>query len=261
MMGCMPLDFDRYRAELVTQAELLRGHVEGADPARRVPSCPDWTLGQLLRHVGAGVEWAAEIVRTRATGPLPDDALRLLDGYQSHAPEPLAAEVVAGARALAEALGESGPDADMWTAVPGETPRFWARRFTHELLVHRADAALAADVEYTAAADVARDALDEWMELHTLPMMFDFQPRLRDLLGPDRTLHFHATDVGDAEWVVDLTGEVITWRRAHEKSTVAARGPLTDLLLVVYGRRSVDVLDVVGDRALLDFWLDRVSFG
>jgi hypothetical protein len=84
------------------------------------------------------------------------------------------------------------------------------------------------------------------------------------LLGPGRTLHFHATDTppeAAAEWVVDLTGEVITWRRAHEKAAVAARGPLTDLLLVLYRRRPAAAVEVLGDAGLLDLWLDRAKFG
>ena len=53
-------------------------------------------------------------------------------------------------------------------------------------------------------------------------------------------LHFHATDTepqAAAEWVVDLTGDAITWRRAHEKAAVVVRAPLTDLLLLIYKRR------------------------
>ncbi|MET1073740.1 MAG: hypothetical protein ABWY11_13935, partial [Umezawaea sp.] len=77
------------------------------------------------------------------------------------------------------------------------------------------------------------------------------------------TLHLHATDVDDAEWVVDLTGEVIRWRRAHEKAAVAVRGPLVELLLVLYGRRSAGsgTVEVLGDGELLDFFLKRVTFG
>ncbi|WP_079038744.1 hypothetical protein [Streptomyces sp. NBRC 110028] len=89
---------------------------------------------------------------------------------------------------------------------------------------------------------------------------------MRELLGPGRTLHFHATDTAPeahAEWVVDLTGEVIAWRRAHEKAAVAVRGPLTELLLLVYKRRPAHggTVEVLGDAKLLDFWLERVSFG
>ena len=68
-------------------------------------------------------------------------------------------------------------------------------------------------------------------------MMFDFKPDLRELLGPGHTIHLHATDTADAEWVVDLTGDVITWRPSHEKSAVAWRGPVTELLLGLYRRR------------------------
>ena len=87
-----------------------------------------------------------------------------------------------------------------------------------------------------------------------------------DVLGPGRTLHFHATDTAPgaaAEWVVDLTGEAITWRRTHEKAAVAVRGPLTGLLLVLYRRRPArgEGVEILGDAELLDFWLERVGFG
>ena len=89
---------------------------------------------------------------------------------------------------------------------------------------------------------------------------------MRELLGPGRTLHFHATDTAPetaAEWVIDLTGDAIAWRRAHEKSAVAVRGPLTGLLLIIYKRRPArsEGVEILGDAQLLDFWLERISFG
>jgi len=135
-----------------------------------------------------------------------------------------------------------------------------------QLVRHRADATLALGQPYTLERAVAIDAIDEWMELGSLPMHFDVHPWMRELLGRDRTLHFHATDTdaGDAaEWVADLTGDVLAWRRAHEKCAVAVRGPVVELLLVVYRRRSPGdgTVEVLGDAKLLDFWLERVSFG
>ena len=85
------------------------------------------------------------------------------------------------------------------------------------------------------------------------------------MLGPGRTIHLHATDADmdtSAEWLVDLTGDTIAWRRVHEKAAVAVRGPLTELLLLVYGRRpAAEDLEILGDRDLFDFWLARTSFG
>jgi hypothetical protein len=135
---------------------------------------------------------------------------------------------------------------------------------THEVTVHRADATLAAGLPYEVAPEVAADAVDEWLEIvewaqRTLP-----DDEVHGLRGPLRTIHLHATDTAPelhAEWVLDLTGDVITWRRAHEKSAVAVRGPITELLLLIYRRRSPDGLDVLGDAELLSFWLERVAFG
>ena len=66
------LPYERLCAEIATQAELLAGTTAGADLTRAVPSCPGWNVAQLLRHLGGGLRWAEEIVRTRPPGP-PDD--------------------------------------------------------------------------------------------------------------------------------------------------------------------------------------------
>jgi uncharacterized protein (TIGR03083 family) len=252
------MDYDRHCAEIVAQTRLLVAGVEGADLRAAVPSCPDWTLGMLLRHIGGGHRWAEEIVRTRATGFLPDDQLRKLDGDDS---APIPAEwFVDGAVRFAETLREAGPDTKVWTPLDLEgTTSFWARRFAYETLVHRTDATLAAGTEFAVDKDVAVGAIDEWMELDALPKHFEYHPEKRDLLGPGRTLAFEAAD---AAWFVDLTGDVITSRRAKEKAAVTVRASLTDLLLVLYRRRSVDGggVKITGDRELLDFWLGHVGF-
>lgn len=261
-----PLSYERHCAEIVGQTDLLRSRIEHADLTVPVPSCPGWNAGQLLRHLGGGHRWCEAIVRTRAAEPLPDDHFRDLSGFTHEDPAVLGPWLTEGAARLADTLRAAGPDARVWTPVPGETASFFARRFAHETVVHRADATLALGAGFAVVEDVARDALDEWMELGSLPQMFEHHPAKRELLGPGRTLHLHATDTAPesaAEWLVDLTGDTLAWRRAHEKAAVALRGPLTDLLLVVYGRRSArsEGLEILGDAELLDFWLERVGFG
>src|ERR1700691_3662464 len=64
------LSYDRYCAEILAQAELLTSVVQGADMTSPVPSCPDWNVGQLLRHLGGVHRWAATIVRTQTTEPV-----------------------------------------------------------------------------------------------------------------------------------------------------------------------------------------------
>jgi uncharacterized protein (TIGR03083 family) len=262
----VPLDHDRLIAVVTDQTELLRDVVRVADPATPVPTCPGWTIGALVRHLAGGQRWAAELVATRATAPPDDASFRDVARAGEQSPAELDTQLAESSAALAAALGDAGPDARLWTPLGHGTAAFFARRFAHETAVHRADATLAAGLPWTLDPEIAVDALDEWLELASLPQMLDLFPGRRALLGPGRTVHLHATDTPpglDAEWVVDLTGAVPTWRRAHEKSAVAVRAPLADLVLVVYGRRHVDdaAAQVFGDRELLDTWLAATPFG
>jgi len=263
-----PLSYNRLCDEIAAQTDALRSHIRGADMTAPVPTCPDWNLGQLLRHLGGAQRSAERIVRTRATEPPSGEAWRDVSGNTDEDAAVLDAWLAEGAAQLADTLRDAGPTAKVWTPVPGgaQTAVFHARRITHETLIHRSDAAIAVGAEFLVDDEVAIDAVDEWMMLGSLPMHFEVHPWMRELLGPGRTLHFHATDTAPelaAEWLIDLTGDVIVWRRAHEKATVAVRAPLTDLLLVIYRRLPVlgEGIDIFGDEQLLDFWLERVSFG
>jgi mycothiol maleylpyruvate isomerase-like protein len=55
---------DVHAAAFVEENELFAALAASADLATPVPTCPEWTLKQLFRHVGRGDRWAATIVRT-----------------------------------------------------------------------------------------------------------------------------------------------------------------------------------------------------
>ena len=261
------LSYERCCSEIAAQTDQLRACIEGADLTVAVPSCPGWNVGQLLRHLGRVQRWAAGVVRTRAAGPVSEPAdARDLSASAHEDPAVVGPWLAEGAAELAAALRAATADTPLWTPVPGGTASFYARRFTHETALHRADATLALGERYQLDTEVAIDGIDEWMQLGSLPMHFEVHPQMRELLGAGRTVHLHATDTAPeaaAEWLVDLTGDAITWRRGHEKAAVAVRGPVTGLLLVIYKRRpprNPDI-EIIGDEKLLDFWLERVSFG
>ena len=256
----MTLDFERHCAEIVTQTSLLIGHLDGADLTVPVPTCPGWNVSQLARHIDGGQRWAREIVATRASEPPSDVALRDLSGATNDDQLTLSTSLTEAAAALAATLMEAGPDAQMWCPVGDGGSAFYARRFTHETALHRADAALALGVGYTLDPHVAADGIDEWMELGCLPFHFEVHPWMRELLAPGRRIGLHATDT-DAHWLLDLTGDVIAWWRADEPAAADIRAPVTDLLLTIYRRRPAAGLDIIGDAKLVDFWLERVAFG
>ncbi|OEV06025.1 maleylpyruvate isomerase N-terminal domain-containing protein [Streptomyces oceani] len=300
------LQHERYCAEIVEQTRLLRHALAGNDLTVTVPSCPDWTLGHLAVHVGGAHRWSAEIVRSRAEEDVPDAAVPLLtgpgpDGFRmlrtdsarDSAPEAdpatsqrpaeaaeeelvdaaaldpaaLDAWLAEGAERLADALREAGPETRVWTWAPEQRAGFWARRMTHETVIHRADACLATATAYAVAPEVAADCVDEWLDLVCSAEAQEDDPELRELRErAGDSLHLHATDADEAvraEWLIELEPTGPRWHRTHGTATVALRGPLTEVLRVFYRRLPADSerVEVLGDAGLLDFWLARTSFG
>lgn len=228
------------------------GLVANADLDAPVPSCPEWDLGKLTRHAGSVHRWVAHIITTGAherIGP------RDVDLGLPEARTGLPAWLAAGAAPLRAALA-TDPATTVWTWADGGTVGWWARRMLHETTVHRADAQLALGLEPEIDHAVAADGVEEF--LANLPAF-----ALDNIkgLGAGDSLHFHATD-GPGEWTVHLTGDGFTWAAEHGKATVAIRGPLADLLLLLYGRRrahDTDRFETFGDLAVADRWFAATS--
>jgi uncharacterized protein (TIGR03083 family) len=64
---------DAVGREIAAFADLVRG----ADLAQPVPTCPGWTLADLVRHTGRVHRWATHIVRERATAYVPIARVRV----------------------------------------------------------------------------------------------------------------------------------------------------------------------------------------
>ncbi|GAA3882969.1 maleylpyruvate isomerase family mycothiol-dependent enzyme [Saccharothrix violaceirubra] len=233
-----PFGYEDRCAEIVRQTDLLTAAVSGADAGTPVPTCPGWTLGRLLGHVGSAHRWAEEVVRTRADRRVPG----------ADADEGDAAWLVDGAARLARTLRTSGPDVPVWT--PGPPPHrtsFWARRMMHETALHRYDATVAVGGDYALAHVVAADAVDEWIGFSRSAHSRSRSPALAALR--DGVIRLEDTEE-PVEWLVQ------TGRRPDASVTV--RGTTTDLALALYGRPAD--LDFVGDAALFHEWQDASAF-
>ncbi|MEV3971939.1 maleylpyruvate isomerase family mycothiol-dependent enzyme [Streptomyces sp. NPDC050698] len=262
------LPHDRYCDEIAHQVRQLRSVVtSGADLSATVPTCPDWSLEDLVRHLGGALRWVELLVRTRAQEEVPAERVPAVDGPGTRGDAAaLDAWLAEAGEQVVATLREAGPDTTVWGWAGVLTTGFWARRMTHEITVHRADATLAAALPYEVAPEVAVDAIDEWLQIVQYVQRTQPHDAAAELRGPGRSIHLHATgaDPGlGAEWLIELTGDGVTWRRGHEKATVALRGPLTAVLLAFYRRLPLDApeLEVLGERELLDFWLRRATFG
>jgi uncharacterized protein (TIGR03083 family) len=259
-----PLPSDRYLDSLTTQSAKLAEALAGADLEVQVPTCPDWTLRQLVEHLGRAHRWAAGIVSRRLTTQ-PD-----LDTLGDSEPAPADAEgmrtwFVAGAGELVEAIRSVGPEAPVWSWTDDHSAGFWARRMAHETAVHRADVELALHREFTLDADLAADAISEWLSVLSRPQALQYRPELAALRGDGQILHLHATDpgLGEAgEWIVRRTPSGPVWEHGHAKGDVAVRGAVVDLLLVMTRRVALSEAPITmfGDAGLLEHWLEHTRF-
>lgn len=251
---------DRFFTELRACTAELAQIIDG-DLERPVPTCPGWTFRQLATHLGRGHRWAAQIVATRATAPIP--LREVADGKLPEDPAQHAPWLNAGAVQVIDAVTAAGSD-PVWTFNGLRPATFWARRRAHEAAVHLADAQLAAGRAVNLAPDDAADGIDEWLALIAAGTEGTTDPA-RELCGEGQSLHFHATDPGlsgTGEWLVTRTPSGMTVQHGHGHADVAVRGPAASLLLVLTRRLppSAPVIEVLGQQPLLTHWLQHTPF-
>ncbi|KJK56449.1 maleylpyruvate isomerase family mycothiol-dependent enzyme [Saccharothrix sp. ST-888] len=250
-----------HRAAVAAESARFVSAAKGADLAAPVPSCPGWTLADLVKHAGSVQRWFAVLLRQRIQErPLSRDVdLRLpehQDGYVDW--------LAASAAEAAEVFATTDSDAPMWAWGADQHAGFWIRRMLFETLVHRVDAELALGADPVIDRALAVDGVDEF--LVNLPYAAPFAPKTALLRGTDRTVRFSCTD-GDGDWLVRLRpdgfGPEANGPEAKElPADATVRGAAADLLLLVYGRldRTADRFELLGDQELLAHWFANSEF-
>lgn len=244
------LDLDAYLGSLRGSAAALADAIETATAATPVPSCSEWTLTDLVGHLGIHHRWVlANLDRS------PDDGMAPFDEIEGPPAWDRTADWIReGVEALAQRLAAVGLDTPCWTWTTDPVSGFWARRTTHETEIHGWDGTNAAGAALAIDPVLASDGIDEWLTLAaTMP---------RDLGGVGETMHVHCTDVA-GEWLVRLTAEGIEVTRVHAKGDVAVRGPAADVFLLLTRRSSIgssSQVALIGDESVFRSWYDHAKF-
>ncbi|MBS43290.1 MAG: hypothetical protein CMH83_09045 [Nocardioides sp.] len=233
---------DTHLAALAEATTHLTGHVAALDPAAPVPTCPGWTVRDLVAHQGAVHRWAEAALRgvDLDWGPLEAEAADLPDGAA------LAGWLTDGVESLVATIAATPDDAEGVTFLKDapSLPRFWARRQAHETTVHAVDALAAAlgrlprTEETWVEHDLALDGIDE--------LVLGFVPRRKmTLRSPEPvTLVIHPTDA-DVAWTVHVTDEPAVSTRHDGPAAVAdavadadhaVTGTATELYLALWHR-------------------------
>lgn len=207
---------------LRTQTEGFAGLIDGADLDAPVPSCPGWSVLELVTHLGGVHQWAAHCVLEGNPSFRPDaaehDGPALTSWYRHHALR------------LVEVLAATPADAPTWTFDDRDaTALFWRRRQVHETLMHARDAAEALGRGWHVEPWLAWDGV-----LEVRDVMYPRQVRLGRVEPLPACLRMVATDVaGDVTF--------------GEGDSVTVRGRAEVLLRLLWHRADPDA-EVIDPR-------------
>jgi uncharacterized protein (TIGR03083 family) len=213
--------------------------------AAPVPTCPGWTVRELVAHQGMVHRWAAANLRGESSDP------DLLERAGLADPDPL------------EWLADGAIDlVTSWTQAPKDVrtvvflkdapgpKEFWARRQCHETTIHAVDA-LAASLgrapradEVWVDADLAADGIDE--------LLCGFLTRSKSRLRTESPgLLVVAPDDRDEWWEVRLSRDpAVSCRRtgaAPADADWTLTGPAVELYLRLWNR-GADAVTIAGWR-------------
>lgn len=238
----------RYLACLQHDAARLRLVAEGHLDLK-VPSCPDWTVAELVTHVAEAYQHKIQCIRLQAfPRPWPPD-------FSGEEP------VALFDRSLAELLAEfdkHGPDAPAKTWYdPDQSVGFWIRRMAQETVIHRIDGELAVGEVTAIPADLALDGIDEvlgiflgWDSIDTIQREGrEPWPLLADTDGAVVVVRADADHAWSARFTPDGVQVSVG---ASEEPAATLNGDPVDLLLWLWRRADIDKLTAEGDLTQVD---------
>jgi uncharacterized protein (TIGR03083 family) len=218
----------------------------GGNPEAKVPTCPDWTLADLVEHVSMVYLHKVETMRHNAVpSPWPPE---------NRPVETPAALLSRAYAALSAEFADRPPatPAPTWFE-PDQTVGFWIRRMAHETVVHRVDGELAAGAEIAPIPDdLAADGIDEilkvFLEYESTAWQEEFADALSSYAG--QTL---LVSVGDRAWSVTLRPEAVTVADAEPGSPADATvtGDPVSVLLWLWRRADGQTVTFGGDMTVI----------
>nr|WP_223242411.1 maleylpyruvate isomerase family mycothiol-dependent enzyme [Streptomyces sp. CBMA123] len=222
-----------------------------------VPSCPGWTLFDLVKHLGGGDRfWAAIVGAGPADAPPAEAAAARAALELPREREALLAWLEASTQLLLSALREAGPQSGCWAWWSGrQTPRTSggvAQHRAQESAVHTYDAQLAGGAPQPLPLEVALDGVEEFLfTCVATPSAWPHEPT---------TFDFHAAE--GRSWRLTVDGNGARSARIPAPTAATGEGPdpagasvhgtASELVLYFYDRIQAESLHVDGDAGLLD---------
>ncbi|WP_112241747.1 maleylpyruvate isomerase family mycothiol-dependent enzyme [Kribbella monticola] len=262
------LSAERTRQAVVDHTRRLAESAVQAGPDAAVPTAPEWTVTDLVEHVGRTQHWVAEIIERRITDPtqLPTELAALPAD-----PSEWQAWLSESAQRVADACSDEALAAPVFNAAGDERTgaEFWLTSMLNESVVHGFDAATAANAEGrpSVEADIAAALISNHLAMLTSPTWELQRPESAQAIrGTGQTLQWLATDLDGDEgaWFVERRPDGATWQPGTHQAEVTITGPAGSLLLTMTRRlpltdREATGITIEGDLDLAQHWLDSTA--
>jgi uncharacterized protein (TIGR03083 family) len=246
----------------VAQTREVAVWVTGADPLTPVPTCPAWTLADLVNHVGATQRWVTKLVSDGVTDP----GVAFSIGWEQAPAEPegWSRWLADGADGVAASFSSATDGRSVFDpSGGGDGVAFWSQRIFGEIAVHRIDAAVALHRAYEIDAPVAAAAVQDWLNNMASPGWAANVPGFTEAMrGDGQTIAWVSDDTDDA-WLLRRTDAPLVLTHDRADADVTIHGPVRELLEIVSRRRSLGDAQsstVVGDRNELMHLIDHMNW-
>jgi uncharacterized protein (TIGR03083 family) len=187
-----------------------------------VPSCPEWTLLDLVTHIGEVQNFWSHSIREANT----------YEPWHGEGSKPVSVQEAAKwlrvqTKSLIDAIESTADTSPCWTWWKDpQTARAVTRHQVQEAEIHRWDAELTVTTPSPIPLEIATDGIPEFLHAHRFAVQKLELPHIR-LVASDAndSWHLHESAAG----TVDITGTA------------------SDLVLFLTGRYPIEKLAVVGD--------------
>ena len=260
------LNAEHARRAIVEHTRRLAESAAAAGPDAAVPTTPEWTIADLVEHLGQTQNWVAEIIERRVTDPtqLPTEMAVLPAD-----PREWQTWLSESAQRVVSACSDDAFDAQVFNAAGDERSgtQFWMSSVLNESVVHGFDAENTVGRAVDIDADIAAALITNHLKMLTSPTWeMQRSESAHAIRGTGQTLQWRATDTVDdaGSWFVEQKPEGASWQPGTQQADVTVTGPAGPLLLTLTRRlaladREATGISVDGDSDLVQRWLDNTA--